>query len=278
MPKLSFTNGEKGRGVSSESTLSGSSTEPISGSKRHKHVDSKSYSLRKSSGSNTEPISESKRHSTSTSRSYLLRMSSTDDAKWRGVSPESTLTGSSTESISGSKRYSTSTSSPFLLRKSFGSNALFISVSKRHKHVDLEVFFPRCLLLTAKKGTESPRSRLFPDHARSLPWVKHGVNIRVQETWHVNLKVFFAEDPFRIILKQDARPVEQKPYRHSPVLAAKVPAEFTSQYFDLGGLAATPDDVFFRGGWREKRARAQRWIAGLASSVGEIPDGGRGSA
>ena len=29
-------------------------------------------------------------------------------------------------------------------------------------------------------------------------------------------------DPFRIVLKQDARPVKQKPYRHSPVLAAKV--------------------------------------------------------
>ena len=29
-------------------------------------------------------------------------------------------------------------------------------------------------------------------------------------------------DPFRIILKSDARPVKQRPYRHSPVLAAKV--------------------------------------------------------
>ena len=29
-------------------------------------------------------------------------------------------------------------------------------------------------------------------------------------------------DPFRIALKQNARPVKQKPYRHSPVLAAKV--------------------------------------------------------
>ena len=29
-------------------------------------------------------------------------------------------------------------------------------------------------------------------------------------------------DPFRVVLKQDARPVKQKPYRHSPVLAAKV--------------------------------------------------------
>ena len=32
-------------------------------------------------------------------------------------------------------------------------------------------------------------------------------------------------DPFRIVLKQDARPVKQKPYRHSPVLAAKVCTE-----------------------------------------------------
>ena len=29
-------------------------------------------------------------------------------------------------------------------------------------------------------------------------------------------------DPFRVVLKQDATPVKQKPYRHSPVLAAKV--------------------------------------------------------
>ena len=29
-------------------------------------------------------------------------------------------------------------------------------------------------------------------------------------------------DPFRIILKKDAQPVKQRPYRHSPVLAAKV--------------------------------------------------------
>ena len=29
-------------------------------------------------------------------------------------------------------------------------------------------------------------------------------------------------DPFRIVLKQDARHVKQKPSRHSPVLAAKV--------------------------------------------------------
>ena len=29
-------------------------------------------------------------------------------------------------------------------------------------------------------------------------------------------------DPFRIVLKQDARPMKQTPYRHSPVLAAKV--------------------------------------------------------
>ena len=29
-------------------------------------------------------------------------------------------------------------------------------------------------------------------------------------------------DPFRIVLKQDVTPVKQKPYRHSPVLAAKV--------------------------------------------------------
>ena len=28
-------------------------------------------------------------------------------------------------------------------------------------------------------------------------------------------------DPFRIILKKDAQPVRQRPYRHSPVLAAK---------------------------------------------------------
>ena len=28
-------------------------------------------------------------------------------------------------------------------------------------------------------------------------------------------------DPFRIVLKQDATPVKQKPHRHSPVLAAK---------------------------------------------------------
>ena len=32
-------------------------------------------------------------------------------------------------------------------------------------------------------------------------------------------------DPFQIVLKQDARPVKQKPYRHSPVLAAKVRTE-----------------------------------------------------
>ena len=32
-------------------------------------------------------------------------------------------------------------------------------------------------------------------------------------------------DPFRIVPKQDARPVKQKPYRHSPVLAAEVRTE-----------------------------------------------------
>ena len=33
-------------------------------------------------------------------------------------------------------------------------------------------------------------------------------------------------DPFRIVVKQDTRPVKQKPYyRHSPVLAAKVRTE-----------------------------------------------------
>ncbi len=32
-------------------------------------------------------------------------------------------------------------------------------------------------------------------------------------------------DPFRIILKKDARPVKQRSYRHSPVLAAKVQCE-----------------------------------------------------
>ena len=31
-----------------------------------------------------------------------------------------------------------------------------------------------------------------------------------------------AVDPFRILLKNDARPIKQRPYRHSPVLAAKV--------------------------------------------------------
>ena len=35
----------------------------------------------------------------------------------------------------------------------------------------------------------------------------------------------FTVDLFRIVLKQDARPVKQKPYRHSPVLAAKVRTE-----------------------------------------------------
>ena len=29
-------------------------------------------------------------------------------------------------------------------------------------------------------------------------------------------------DPFRFILKKDAQPIKQRPYRHSPVLAAKV--------------------------------------------------------
>ncbi|CAN0395447.1 unnamed protein product, partial [Ectocarpus sp. 13 AM-2016] len=32
-------------------------------------------------------------------------------------------------------------------------------------------------------------------------------------------------DPFRIILKKDAQPVKQRPYRHSPVIAAKVQCE-----------------------------------------------------
>ena len=32
-------------------------------------------------------------------------------------------------------------------------------------------------------------------------------------------------DTFRIVLKQDATPVKQKPYRHSPVLAAKARTE-----------------------------------------------------
>ena len=32
-------------------------------------------------------------------------------------------------------------------------------------------------------------------------------------------------DPFRIILKKDAQPVKQRPYRHTPVLAAKVQTE-----------------------------------------------------
>ena len=34
-----------------------------------------------------------------------------------------------------------------------------------------------------------------------------------------------AVDPSRIILKKDAQPVKQQPYRHSPVLAAKVQTE-----------------------------------------------------
>ena len=32
-------------------------------------------------------------------------------------------------------------------------------------------------------------------------------------------------DPFRIVLKQDARPMKQKSCRHSPVLAAKIRTE-----------------------------------------------------
>ena len=32
-------------------------------------------------------------------------------------------------------------------------------------------------------------------------------------------------DPFRIILKKDAQPVKQRPYRHSSILAAKVQTE-----------------------------------------------------
>ena len=35
----------------------------------------------------------------------------------------------------------------------------------------------------------------------------------------------FTVDPSRILLKNDARPVKQRPYRHSPVLAAKVQTE-----------------------------------------------------
>ena len=47
----------------------------------------------------------------------------------------------------------------------------------------------------------------------------------------------------------------------------------------LGGLAPTPDDVFFFfvGGGREQRVRAKRWPTGVASCVEEILDGGRGS-
>ena len=42
----------------------------------------------------------------------------------------------------------------------------------------------------------------------------------------------------------------------------------------LGGLAPTPDDVlFFVGGGREQRVRANRWSTGVASCVEEILDG-----
>ena len=49
--------------------------------------------------------------------------------------------------------------------------------------------------------------------------------------------------PFRIVLKQDVTPVKQKPYLHSPVLAAKVRTEidkllvgghFVPKLLDLG--------------------------------------------
>ena len=43
---------------------------------------------------------------------------------------------------------------------------------------------------------------------------KHSTNLR-----HVTV------DPFRIVLKQDARSVKQKQYRHLPVLATKIRTE-----------------------------------------------------
>ena len=46
------------------------------------------------------------------------------------------------------------------------------------------------------------------------PFSKHGADLG-----HVTF------DPFRIILKKDEQPVKPRPYRHSPVLAAKARTE-----------------------------------------------------
>ena len=44
----------------------------------------------------------------------------------------------------------------------------------------------------------------------------HTVSLNIALIWDMLLLTF------RIILKKDAQPVKQRPYRHSPVLAAKV--------------------------------------------------------
>ena len=53
----------------------------------------------------------------------------------------------------------------------------------------------------------------------SLCEFKHQLSKHSTDLGHVIV------DPFRIVLKQDAIPVKQKPYRHSSILAAKVRTE-----------------------------------------------------
>ena len=63
-----------------------------------------------------------------------------------------------------------------------------------------------------------------PPHDKDAPGdslceFEHRVSKHSTDLGHVTV------DPFRIVLNQDAQPVKQKPYRHSPVLAAKVRTE-----------------------------------------------------
>ena len=52
--------------------------------------------------------------------------------------------------------------------------------------------------------------------------MRHPVGIRATVSKHSTDLGHVTVDPFRIVLNQDATSVKQKPYRHSPVLAAKV--------------------------------------------------------
>ena len=54
---------------------------------------------------------------------------------------------------------------------------------------------------------------------------QHSVRIHHRFPKHITDMGHVPVDPFRVVLKRDARPVKQKPYRYLPVLAAKVCTE-----------------------------------------------------